>query len=340
MTLSARALCRRREVAVLKVSSRRAKVNHFSSGAGDVSALFCVNMRTMRILGVVRTDFATHASWRLDVADCARSPDGGCVAMAMSATAPDQPDWTEWYVCVYDCTADRWRETARFYIGDQLVVSPSVDFDPSSAAWRLSVLFGDDDDEDDDRCARLATIDSGGVVERRLSGVTGWEGGVSGITHSLDGSLLVIQLVSALWRSADALCVTLVACARSLDVVCRYEPAIVALRPGEQLTAARPVFNRCGDCFAVRTTGDDVSGDDVSGCDVSGDDVSGDVHVFRMPTTCRLQSQCRTAILRQLGSRRLPATALESLPLPRRLKNYLAFRPPGAAPIHRPFAVE
>lgn len=265
--------------------------------------LFCVDTNSGAQLGIAYIGAYNDLS-TLEVTDCCISADGTYVAMVINMTSNYGNNSSR--VVVYEATS--WREVYMLTVnGGKRAVA--LDFHPRFENSRLSVAYH----MNADYCVSVSSYDMPRHRTERCETVnfsSDVDDGSHTLAYSKGGAFIVMQLISALWRSQESFCETLVIDSETLRVLYRCEPTFVWLCHNECLSVVRPTFSECGDYFALCS------------CDDSNKDAP-NTRVFRLPVTVQLGAQCRVAILKCLTD----SNDVKTLPLPEKLKEYILFSP-------------
>ena len=265
--------------------------------------LVCVDTRTRAQLGTAYVDGSSDLS-TLEVPDCCVSADGTQIAVVINLTSNYVNNSSR--VVVYD--AANWREayTLVTAAGKQAV---ALAFHPSFGHSRLSVAYH----ANADSCLSVVSFDlphRQTIQCETIKSLYDADDTSYTMIYSRGGAFIVMQLISAVWRSRDSLCETLVVDSETLRALYRCEPVFVSLCHNECLSTVRPTLSECGGYFAFNT------------CDESSQKAPA-TRVFRLPVTVQLFSQCRVAILKCLND----SSYVKTLPLPDKLKDFLFYCP-------------
>jgi len=275
------------------------------TGRKTPDRLYCVDTSSGSQLGTVYVGGYNELS-TLEVSDCCLSADGTNVAIVVNMTSNYGNNSSR--VIVYDAT--NWREVYVLTVnGGKRALA--VDFDPRYEHSRLCVAYHTGADS----CLSVVSYDMPRHRTERCETVT-FSSDADDASHTLiyakGGAFIVMQLISAMWRSRDSFCETLVLDGETLRVLYRCEPTVVSLCHSECLSAVRPTFSECGSYFAFHTRDESNRDKDAE-----------NIRVFRLPVTVRLGAQCRVAILKCMSD----SNDINTLPLPEKLKEYLQFSP-------------
>ena len=265
--------------------------------------LVCVDTGTRAQLGTAYVGGSNDLS-TLEVPDCCISADGTHIAIVINLTSNYVQNSSR--IVVYDAT--NWREVYGLVMNANKR-AVAFAFHPSFRHSRLSVAFH----ATTDGCLSVVSYD---LPHRRtiqcetIKSLCDADDTSYTLIYSKGGAFIVMQLISAVWRSQDSLCETLVVDSETLRVLYRCEPVLVSLCHNECLSTVRPTLSECGGYFSFNA------------CEESSKKAHS-TRVFRFPVTVQLGSQCRVAILKCLND----SNDVKTLPLPDKLKDFLLYCP-------------
>lgn len=291
-------LCVRDGIAVFSQSPQTG-----DTGRKTADRLYCVDTKSGAQLGTAYVGGYNDLS-TIEVSDCCISADGTYVAMVVNITSNYGNNSSR--VVAYDVT--NWREVYMLTANDGKR-AVALDFHPRYEHSRLCVAY----QTTADCCLSVVSYDMPRHRTERSETVkfsSDADDGSHTLIYAKGGAFIVMQLISAMWRSRDSFCETLVLDGETLRVLYRCEPTVVWLCHVECLSAVRPTFSECGGYFAFHSR--EESSKDAS-----------NIRVFRLPVTVQLGAQCRVAILKCMTD----SNDIKTLPLPEKLKEYLQFSP-------------